>query len=720
MPERPAVKLPIRSLASAGLLIVLAGCGWFTNRPPVEADEFYEISAAQAVAAGQVVLAHGVGAEVVSVKALQPHMSVSAATHGTSTVVAWVGGSARTGRQVQVGFSYNGTSHAPELANARAYADAAGADLGSSLEVEPREGNAPEQTPLTVAGLDHPPGAAGELQAAFADYRLGDVDANGAVNALDALKIRYLADAVSGTPHELYHSDLDGDYDTDSDDVQLALDKAVNPDLPARLIVKPPRLDFVQLDPNAEGPGLVLVANGGNQPLAGLAWSETVLSVSEVAGITGQAAAWQLGAPPSKGWRPESMSVTTSGGGEASVKLGNLVILVAGQSNASGRGAPLTGWPETPNEHVRMLGNDYRWKAAQEPLDSALNQVDAISEDSDGNGDDSTGYSFGTYLGNLAYESLGFDSYLIPSALGGSAMNAWLPIGATNRSSLFGSANFRALVSAGREENPVSNPQPAAGGPVNVIVWHQGESENLAVERASFLSNTNAMLNAFDFQLGAHVLYAQIGSHYHQGSPTSEQLNVKYHAIAELQRQMEGTREDFNMVVTYDLPRSDRHHLSAYGQRIFAERLALALREHVFGEPVDGTGPRLVSLSYSGPVITITVDMPLTPGALDKDYFTVWDGAPTGSLDDIAGSYKDGMRPIQSVVVPSGAPETIVITMVTATTTTPYVRLMVPHGVLPGNNTPSHSELWQLLHEGVPRSAASALPLPVFGPLAAN
>src|SRR5690606_21103475 len=118
---------------------------------------------------------------------------------------------------------------------------------------------------------------------------------------------------------------------------------------------------------------------------------------------------------------------------------------------------------------------------------------------------------------------------------------------------------------------------------------------------------------------------------------------------------------------------------------------------------------------------TITVDMPLATGALDKSYFTVWDGAPTGSVDDIEGSsYYASVKLIQSTVVPVEAPETIVITMAAAPSNTTFVRLMVPHGVLPGSNEPSHSEVWETLHEGVPRSSESGLPLPVFGPMAAN
>src|SRR5690606_20996559 len=124
-----------------------------------------------------------------------------------------------------------------------------------------------------------------------------------------------------------------------------------------------------------------LVANGGSEALDGLDWNDVQLSVTQESGISGQSAALLLGAPPDRGWLPQALVVSAVEAGSASVRLGNLVILVAGQSNASGRGAPINGWPETPNANVRMLGNDYRWKPAQEPLDDDLNQVDTVSED---------------------------------------------------------------------------------------------------------------------------------------------------------------------------------------------------------------------------------------------------------------------------------------------------------------------------------------------------
>ena len=89
------------------------------------------------------------------------------------------------------------------------------------------------------------------------------------------------------------------------------------------------------------------------------------------------------------------------------------MFLAAGQSNAVGLGAPMDGWPETPSDTVRMLGNDYRWRDATEPLDDATGQLDSISSDGT-----FVGYSFGTRLGHLLRDATGFPTYLIPAAKG--------------------------------------------------------------------------------------------------------------------------------------------------------------------------------------------------------------------------------------------------------------------------------------------------------------
>lgn len=692
-------------------LLLLAGCGWFAppDPPEPEPDELFEIAAGQPVAAGQLVIAHGAGTTVVTVDALRGDLSVSAATSGTSTVVAWVGGSAAAGKQVQIGFLYPGQPTQPVVANAKAYANSDGADLGVTLVFTGSAGTAGDHEPLNVLGIDHAQDDPAGLDPDFANYRLGDVNADGAVSALDALKIRELADGDGASAHQLYHSDLDGDYDTDADDVQRALDKAVDPSLPASLVVKPKRLTYVQLAAEAADDPLVLIANGGNEQLAGLGWSDTEIAITEIAGIAGQSVALSVGTAPDRDWLPETLVISASEGASAAVMLGNLVVMVAGQSNASGRGAPVNGWPEEPVGSVRMLGNNFRWRAAQEPLDSPAGQTDAGQ-------DDSAMYSFGTRLGHLLRESLGFTTYLLPAAKGGSSLTPgsehghWDPPGnRLDRNTLFGAANFRAHVSAGRVANPSGGNEFAAeGGPVNVIVWYQGESEDTAAERAGFKANTAEVIGTFDTELGAHFLTVQLASEF------GEQLNVQYHAVAELQRQMES--DGLPMVVAHDLPRSDQRHLSAFGQRVLAERISLAIREHVFAEDVDGTGPRLLSSNHSGNQVLLEVDKALVPGELDETYFLIFDGPPSGTLDDINGTYYQNAISVASANVEASDPTTIVLTLDWAPSSTPYVRFMTPPGRWVSGGSPNLAQA-ELIAAEVPRGAESDLPLPTFGPL---
>ena len=49
--------------------------------------------------------------------------------------------------------------------------------------------------------------------------------------------------------------------------------------------------------------------------------------------------------------------------------------------------------------------------------------------------------------------------------------------------------------------------------------------------------------------------------------------------------------------MTFDLPLGDGLHLSGEANRLLGIRFARAMRQHVYGEAVDGTGPRLVSVT---------------------------------------------------------------------------------------------------------------------------
>jgi hypothetical protein len=705
----------LRLLFAAAALLFVAACGESVVVPPVETDRL-DLVAQTPVAAAEVELRRPPGTTLVRVEPLRPGLLVSSASSGDRVRVAWIGTSAEAGPQVRFVWARpEGADDAPTMASARAYAGAASHDLGAGvLEWRDTQAAAVTNAPLTAAAVDHAAVTSPRLEASFADHPLGDLDGDGALGVRDALVLFEHLDGADWTDFARYHGDLDGDDVSDVADLRLLLDKVVDPSLPARLHVKPRSLTFAQLDPATMLDAVVLVANGGRQALDGLTWTPpSGVVASEVAGIAGQSAALSLTLPASsrRGWTPGFLRVAAAGD-EAEVRLGHLVLLIAGQSNASGRGAPVTGWPEAPTPSVRMLANDYLWRDAVEPLDAAGGQIDPYP-------DVSASYSLGTRLGGLLVDATGFTTYLIPAAHGGTAITQWLPpTNRLDRSTLFGAANFRAQVSAALQPNPVvEQPFPSEGGPVTAIVWYQGESDESRSERAVFVDLTDRVMSAFEAELGVPVVYVQLASH------CAEQRHVQQHAVGELQRRMESgsgypeERAGRHMVVAFDLPRSDCIHLSAFGLRELAVRVDLAIREHVLGEVVDGTGPRLVRIDHAGTGITLRTDRDLAAGTFDARLFQVFDGDP-GSVDDVE-NYGDNAIPISAVERDPGDARSVRITLARAPTATPWVAYMARANQDPccATNVPSHPHLWEVVAAGTIRGAGSGLPLPTFGPL---
>jgi hypothetical protein len=714
---RDHLRLPL----AVAFTLAVAACGVFPPDDPVEPVEpevntRFDLVTVQPVAAGEVVIDHPGGVSFGSAVSLRNGQIVRAASTGTTTRIAWVASAASSGSQVRVSFDVPDGAPAPSLADSKAFAGA-GSGGGTAVMMQAAVGTAPTVAPPAPAALVHPDDA--RLEASFAEHPLGDVDGDGTVDVHDALLAFATAVGSAADDFRLYHSDLDNDGVTDLGDVGFVLDKVVDRQLPAVLHVKPRSLSFVELDPDADGPGIVLIGNRGNLPLPPLAWHVPAAGIDapEVAGIPGQSAAVAVAVarPRPHGWLPDTFRIT-SGDASAQVRLGNLVLLIAGQSNASGRGQPILDDPVHPS--VRMLHNDYRWRPAQEPLDDPTGQVDPRP-------DLNARYSFGTRLGTLLHDAFGYPTYLIPAAVGGSHVTEWLPTSPLETSTLFGSANVRAHVSAGGQPNPVaSQPYPHEGGPVNVVVWYQGESDEPSARREAFVRRTNQVFDAFLSEHGAPTVYVQLASEYDAG------LNVRYHAVAELQRRMETgsgepeSRQRAFMVVAHDLPRSDSRHLSAYGQRVLAERIALAVREHVFGEDVDGTGPRLVAVHHEGDRVFVRTDRALGSEALDIRRFTVFDGPPDGSVDDVA-SYGGNTIDIVSAVRDPGDPTAVLLTLSGIPADAPHVRYMAPPNLLPsaqpnGSTGDASPGVWETVASGVVRDAASALPLPAFGPRGAT
>lgn len=765
-PQRTA-RWPAARLAAFAALLALVACDTVLPPPPPprppDGKEWREqrLTAPTSVAAVELDVVYDPETTAFRGLSAVPQGAIAAAHDDGGTVtVTWLSPQPRQGVLLTLHWEVEADAEAPAAEQVSAYREDGSAAAGSpslgglvaESGVEPAalQDRLADMGPVTAARAacllaDYP--------AALADRPLGDLDESGEVDVRDAL---LAAATVVGGPaaddvFELFHADLTGDCDYDEADVRQTFLKAALPDAPAAPVAKPLVLTYARM--RADVP--VIVGNAGRLPLQGLAFFGLNLNGSGFTGtfdwvIEGQSGLWVLAADPN-----DALGTLRVQAGEAAaeVAVGNVAVLVAGQSNA-------VGWdPAVPADlrdgegfpAVRMLGNDYVWRPATEPLDDPTGQLDQVSEDA------TPGTSAGTALGRLLHAGdeaagvvgTGRAAYLIPAALGGSRMTprpntgvGWYlgpsDLSGTDRGTLFGSAMYRALVSSGLRDDPAGGAEPE-GGPVTAVFWYQGESDNSTADlRRDYSGYTaqvfQAMLSLLGQATGAVepvVIYAQLAAYgccFGEESASAAYVeHLKTHDIAERQRRLEqgaylGTPHLLpntglasgvaraHMVVTHDLPRFDRIHLSAEAQRELARRVALAYQEHVLGWDVDGTGPRLVSLSRSGATITVTFDREVTaphvtgPAAY-SGYFTAWAGPPSG--DDYSGSYGSNTVAISKVERHPSDARKVLVTLASNPAQPVYLRYMRPH-----EPTATSEYL-----EDVIRAAGSGLPAPAFGPL---
>jgi hypothetical protein len=357
----------------------------------------------------------------------------------------------------------------------------------------------------------------------------------------------------------------------------------------------------------------------------------------------------------------------------------DVYLLIAGQSNACGY-ASLAG-AETPHSRVRMFGNDYILKLAVEPVDSSTNQVDAVSADA------GAGAGFGLKTGKeIAALNSRYRIKLIPCAKGSTQIADWLPGGdRLDRSTLYGSMHYRQHVAA-----------PRWGTLPSAIMYfgHESGADDI-YQVAAYVADWTSLIIAFRTDYGATtpILFGQIGKN------TNTSLQDRFNQIAELQRQTEGgsgygsALAYTHMVVSFDLDLTDQVHFDTYAQQAIGYRMALAFRQHVLGEAIDGTGPRLSAAPThpGGDKSKIKLDTNQTLATISNNadnQFRVWDGATEMT--------------VASVVRDPADDSAVLITMSATATGTVTVRYGY---VAPGAS---------LIH--VVKNAVS-LPLPQFGAL---
>ena len=354
--------------------------------------------------------------------------------------------------------------------------------------------------------------------------------------------------------------------------------------------------------------------------------------------------------------------------------------LVAGQSNAQGRNLP----PAQAKDYidaldgVRMLGNDYVWKEASEPLDDCTGQVDDVSRDpSEGcSGMGNSGVSFGVSLGNHVHRATGGVVFLIPAAKGGSSASQWRPgSDRYDRSTLFGSSAFRARLAAQERGAPLGYAR--AGNDYGAVAWFQGEADANSKQAAdAYNARTDEIFDAYQAEFGAPIIFAQLPRR--ANDPGELHRNLLYQRVRHFQRELESASSDRYMVVTHDLPMSDTKHLSASAQVELGRRMALAFREHLLGEVVDGSGPRLIDWQLLEDGRTVRVDFDRAISAPS----TTGPGAYSGYFDVFAGDTELDISTIVRGDGPAGENTAVLIMLENPAPGSVDVRYLPPEGIL--------------------------------------
>jgi hypothetical protein len=398
-----------------------------------------------------------------------------------------------------------------------------------------------------------------------------------------------------------------------------------------------------------------------------------------------------------------------------------LTLMIAGQSNA-------VGWQpldapgvivEQNTTGVMMFANDDSWKTASEPVDNNTGQ-----NPSHGGYNDHPGHSFGLRLGNnLRTEAQRFQVALLPTAKGGtnvftSSGGGWRPNTANvrNRTTVFGDALVRAELLKADQNLQLTG-----------ILWYQGEADSSGNcgHCNSYIANTKRVFNRMSEELNFSdtipVFYVQL-SHFGDDPRNNEATNNRRHKgwqdIREKQRLMEAGAYNpmsgttslcaasyMRMVVAHDLAMFDRSHLTAASQKILGDRLDRAIREHLLGENIDGTGPRLASISKSGNVIRIATTRTINDSSTYGNYFAVFDGA--GNQVAITSMGRDNSQPTD-----------VLLTLANDPGPNYSVRYMPPR-IPQGDNPPSNGVGLpaDLTDEVIHHVTADGfkLPLPAFG-----
>lgn len=296
----------------------------------------------------------------------------------------------------------------------------------------------------------------------------------------------------------------------------------------------------------------------------------------------------------------------------------DLRVLLGGQSNQQGVGSMTSpSLPETKLAGVYSYTRAEEARIAVEPTHTILNRPVATSPDVPSN---PQSHSWALQLGKALKTDAGINTLLIPCAIGSTSIAQWdTPSEIKNRTKLLGAMRYRYERTAKYGGDPV-------------IIWYGHEADaadavpdyvNGGVGNTYETNLTSLLNNVRSLVVDAPIILIQLAS---DDTLSIAQNNA---AAGEAMRQMELNISNLHLVVAHDVQRNaspDDIHVSREGQAVLAARAALAIREHVLGEAVNGTGPRISYSYWTGSTVTLVLDKAInTTVGNYGDLFRIYD-----------------------------------------------------------------------------------------------
>ena len=316
------------------------------------------------------------------------------------------------------------------------------------------------------------------------------------------------------------------------------------------------------------------------------------------------------------------------------------IFVIAGQSNASGRGTNNQIYSHASLK-ATMFGNDDSWKELADPTDSGTGQVDSVSNDSA----NSPGGTVWPLIATLYMADQGVPVAFIPTAMGATNITQWQRNNSNpgDTTTLYGSMYRRIN---------------AVGGSVKAILFWQGESDAVdGTSQSTYKTKVETFANDAYTDFGVKTVLAQIGDF--TTYPGASVDNVRL-------GQIDAWNDGGNILVgpgLYDVNTTDYVHFTTNSElQTAANRWWAAIEKDLYAGS-DGRGPILTAAEYNSAKTQVRLTftdgtLPLLPTS-GLSGFTVKDNGSTVSISSISRTASNQL----TITLTSAASGTITVSL---------------------------------------------------------